>query len=145
MFSLFPELRPQNTNTYSSIVAHRITRLSRVLRATDEPLTPTRIQAGLIATGETWAEGHAGYMAVWSLVNQMLQAGLVVGGGKEGVRLQTGAEAITIYAAALSALVLETIPTEDGLGAFRREVVRAIQAATMTARHQHHEAGVHSA
>lgn len=129
MYSLFPEMRPAAQNEHAATVSHRAERISLCLRAAQKPLTPAGIQDCLLATGDAWAKGRAGYLAIWGLTEAMRRAGVLAGGGQEGLRLVEGPDAIVLYSSALTNLVATQFPTTGDLGALRRDLVGGIQAA----------------
>lgn len=133
VYSLFPEMRSPIQNEHAATVSHRAERISRCLRVAQSPLTPSAIQECLLAAGDKWAKGRAGYLAIWSLTDAMVRAGILSGGGQEGLKLVDGPDAIVLYASALTNLVTEQIPLSGELGGFRRSVVGSIQAAASEA------------
>ena len=140
MYSLFPEMRSATQNEHAATVSHRAERISLCLRVAQNPLTPAGIQECLLAAGDRWAKGRAGYLAIWSLTDAMVRAGILSGGGLEGLKLVEGPDSIVLYAAALTNLVTEQIPMSGALGGLRRSVVGSIQAAASEAEAKFHMA-----
>ena len=109
MYQLFKELRGDKLNIMGSIISKRCLVICEVLEGLD-PLPITGIQTKLVAKGEKWATSKPGYLAVWTLCDQLRAAGVLVGDRKVGMSLASMDAAVDHFKVALTELIESKIP-----------------------------------
>ena len=125
MYQLFKELRGDKLNTMGSIISKRCLVICEVLEGLD-PLPITGIQTKLVAKGEKWATSKPGYLAVWTLCDQLRAAGVLVGDRKVGMSLASMDAAVDHFTVALTELIESTIPNFGDLGILRSELLNMV-------------------
>ena len=125
MYQLFKELRGDKLNIMGSIISKRCLVICEVLEGLD-PLPITGIQTKLVAKGEKWATSKPGYLAVWTLCDQLRAAGVLVGDRKVGMSLASMDAAVDHFTVALTELIESTIPNFGDLGILRSELLNMV-------------------
>lgn len=126
MFALFPSLRSESSNKHGVMVSSRCTTICRVLDCAEGPISVLELQARLLQANEEWAAGHAGYLAVWTLIRELKQVGVVIASRTRGVHLASPDVLADIFTDALVNMIQESVPDMRGLGAFRDDAINAV-------------------
>lgn len=126
MHNLFPSLRSDLVNAQCAIVSNQSLRIFELLHEAKGPVRAKQLQEMLLLIGEDWAEGRAGYMAIWSLLHRLQQAGVLVHKGQQGFMLASEWAIVNIFAGALLEVVKENLPGEGPLGELRGELARVV-------------------
>lgn len=124
MFALFPQMRSSQVNKQADIVSCRALRICELLHQAGVPVRANKLQQALTALGETWAEGRAGYMAIWGQLQDLQDAGIVVRQGNTGFQIIEDGALAEVFADGIARAIKESIPDIQSLGPLRESILR---------------------